>query len=141
MAIRAGGNKEYAYQNLVQSVYAMIYSIYREKGLQKEFYTSLMPKHIDEWAKTLEYRGALATAANATKCVFAQPGVTEGRRMYFLLGDLVYNRLSEDEHLRLELSEMMFDLIADQAEPSIKPVVFADGDRIVNLFTLRFENT
>ncbi|MNO12936.1 hypothetical protein D3C76_25550 [compost metagenome] len=133
--------REYAFLQLYQSVYAMVHSLYVENKIPYAFYTDLMPKYIDAWSRTLEYRGALQTSPGARKYVFAAPGVAEGRRMYFLMGDHVYNRLSENEVLRHELSEMMFDLIANKAEPTIPPTVFADGDRIVNLFTLKFEET
>ncbi|MOA05232.1 hypothetical protein D3C78_1248230 [compost metagenome] len=139
LSVRPDVGKDYSYLMLRESVYAMIYGIYSDKGLAREFYSEEIPRYIDEWACQLEYRGSISTMTNSRKYVYAAPGVSEGRRMYFLMGDQVYNRLGGEEALRLELSNMMFDVIAEKGQPDIKPVIFADGDRIVNLFTLKFE--
>jgi len=138
--LKGGLGKEYARLMLKQAVHDMILDILAKKGVEGEFYTEGYPKLVDEWANQLVLIGNYPvphTSIGHEKFVFHRPQGERSRFIFFLVGDGVVNRLEDNPYASLELSNLLFDLLGKKCAPGTHPVVFADGNRMVNLFALK----
>jgi hypothetical protein len=138
--LKGGMGRDYARLMLKSAVTDMIIDILAKKGLQAEFYAEGYPEIIDQWYNQLIMVGTYPLGIGSfgkEKFVFHRPQGERARFIFFLVGDAIMNKLGDAPGMRLEISNLMFDLIVKKSHPGTKPVVFADGNRIVNLFALK----
>ena len=138
--LKGGLGRDYAKLMIKGAVTDIVIDILSKKGLQGEFYAEGYPEIIDRWYAELVMVGTYPLGIGSfgkEKFVFHRPQGERARFIFFLVGDPVMNKLGDAPGIRFEISNLMFDLIAKKSHPGTKPVVFADGNRIVNLFALK----
>ncbi|MNY63427.1 hypothetical protein D3C86_2003840 [compost metagenome] len=55
----------------------------------------------------------------------------------FTAGDNILNPLSDLPGTQMDIADLVYDLIAKKGEHNLTPLVFSDGDRVVNIFELK----
>jgi len=137
MDLRGHYGSSYAFSQLKQATYDMLLDMYRRKHLHNEFYRQQVPRWIDEWFERMSCQGSYVYQPGRDKHVYHLPKARPARRIFLLVGDTVLNQLGDTPVERFELSNMLFDILGRKASEDVATVVFADGDRIVNLFKLK----
>ncbi len=131
----------YAFSQLKQAVYDMLLDSYTRKHLRRQFYNEQVPRLIDDWFAKMTCQGSYVYKPGRDKHVFHVNNAVPAKRIFLLVGDTLLNQLDTTPVERLELSNMLFDIIGKKGDDRIKALIFADGKRIVNLFTLKTTGT
>lgn len=141
--LKGGLGPDFARMMLKQSVTDIVREILDKKQLGCMYYAEGYPQIIDRWVSELVLLGAYPLPSKTPgreKFVFHHPSGPKAKRMFFLVGDGVVSKLEAHPVLRLEVSNSLFDLIGRKCDPDSKPLVFADGNRLVNIFSLKSDS-
>jgi len=129
--------KDYARLMLKQSVYDVIHEQFASRKLEREFYQEGYPALVEHWYDDLSLVGFYPSKPGMVKYVFSPTNGLPTERIFVQIGDNYVNKLSDCPRLRLDISDILFETIGRKGDPETEPFVFADGDRIVNLFALK----
>lgn len=135
-SLRVGLGVEYARAMLRDSMYDMVLTSYREKGLEVAFYTDIA-RDLCEWGDRVMILGTYCPTSGREKFVFIHEQGIKAKRLYFQFGDHLFNKLSDYPAIQMEMSNIMFDVIDRMGEPGQPPIIHANGRRTVSVFALR----
>jgi len=137
--LKGGLGRDYAFHVLRDAVHDMVLKLYMDKNLHYEFYACSVHIDIALWFAEMDSVIHPDCDIGKEKFVFKHRTGTVAARICVLVGDQLVNRLDRCSYSRLELGDMMFNIIDRKGNPDVPSVIFADEDRMVNLFTLKGE--
>ncbi|MNM43957.1 hypothetical protein D3C81_548470 [compost metagenome] len=139
-SLRKGLGTEYARAMLRDSMYDMVLTMYKDKGLEMAFYTDIA-RDLCEWGDRIQFLGLYNPTEHREKFVFFHGQGIPAKRMYFQYGDHLFNRLVDYPSIQMEMSNIMFDVIDRKGDPGQEPVIHANGRRTVSMFVLKTEES
>lgn len=135
-SLNTGLGVEYARAMLRDSMYDMVKGMYIEKDLEICFYTDIA-RDLCEWGERIMILGTYMPTPQREKFVFIHEQGIKARHLYFQFGDHMFNKLSDRPAVQMEMSNIMFDVIARLGDSTQEPVIHADGRRTVSMFSLK----
>lgn len=138
-SLRMGLGEQYARSMVRRAIFTMVKKEYKNAGLETEFYSCGMSRQIEEWVSELTLLNVYDVNRNRQKYVFVKHKGVGAKRIFLQVGDEALNSLMDRAFDRVNITDMVFDLLQAKADPKVATVLYSDLNYAVYVITLKDE--
>lgn len=137
MEIKTAAGSEFARMCLISVIRDMIVTMYRQRNLEHEYYTSGMAMYVEHWMKNIVLYQMPTVTKGYPLYMFKHKSGAFAKRLLFTAGDHALNKLSSMPNIQMDVADLVCDLMGIKAKEGVLPLTFSDSDRFANLFELK----
>lgn len=137
MEIKTAAGSDFARMCLINVIRDMIVTMYRQRNLEYEYYTTGVAFYVERWVQNIVLYQMPTIANGCPIYMFKHKSGSFAKRILFAAGDRAMNKLSDMPAAQMDAADLVCSLMGIKGKEGVMPLVFSDSDRFANLFELK----
>lgn len=137
MEIKTASGSDFARMCLINVIRDMIVTMYRQRNLEYEYYTTGVAFYVERWVQNIILYQMPTIANGCPIYMFKHKSGSFAKRILFAAGDHAMNKLSDMPAAQMDAADLVCSLMGIKGKEGVMPLVFSDSDRFANLFELK----